>query len=143
MPGLDLTKASKPMPIKYSNSLYSFSDPGFPLKKYIFELVVYFFDGSSKTFFKIENKQSSSIISLEDEIEYKNITNFKINISQIPIDEDNIYYMEGNIDHSYSFYNQNDDILYIEFSKNDIGNTICSCHFIDMNFNSICASPPN
>ena len=51
--------------------------------------------------------------------------------------------MKGSINHDLSNFTQKDENFYIEFSKNNKGNTICSCYFIGIDFNSMFISPPN
>ena len=51
--------------------------------------------------------------------------------------------MDGNLNHDNTSYIQKDDNLFIEFSQNSLGFTVCNCSFIGMDFNKICVSPPN
>lgn len=142
MPELDLTKASNPVPINYTKSCYSFSDPGAPNKNYFFELVLNFNDGYSKTVSKFEKEKCSIIIDVDDRIFYNDIKDFIINVVTIPFDEDTIFTMEGEINHSLSSYIQKNESFYIEFSKNEVGYTNCNCYFIGQNYDSFSISPP-
>jgi hypothetical protein len=143
MPELDLTKASNPLPIKYTRSCYSFSDPGNPSNSFLFELVLNFNDGFSTTINKLEkSSRCECIIDIDDKIFYEDINNFSVYVAKIPFSNENIFNMEGKIDHDLSSYTQKDDSFYIEFSKNDSGFTNCNCYFIGHDYQSLSISPP-
>ena len=101
MPELDLTKASNPVPINYTKSCYSFSDPGAPSKNYFFELVLNFSDGFSKTVSKFEKEKCSIMIDVEDRIFYNDIKDFIINVVTIPFDENSIFTMNCELKFKY------------------------------------------
>lgn len=138
----NLISESKPIPINYSKSCYSFSDPSAPKNKYLFSLELKVKDGSIKKFNKLENNKYSYIIDVEDDITYDNITNFSINVIEIPFNSQS-YSMNGLIDHSSTNFTQKDDNFYIEFSQNNTGVAICTCYFIGVDFNTMFVSPPN
>ena len=138
----NLVSESKPIPINYTKSCYSFSDPTSPKNKYLFSLELKAKDGSVKKFNKLENNKYSYIIDIEDEINYDEITYFSINVIEIPFTSQS-YSMSGSIDHSSTNFTQKDENFYIEFSQNNTGNAICTCYFIGVDFNTMFVSPPN
>ena len=51
-----------PIPIKYSKSWHSFSDPNSQIQKYLFELVIILNSGEKKIFRNLENDKYSNLI---------------------------------------------------------------------------------
>lgn len=133
---------SKPIPINYTKSCYSFSDSIGPKKKYLFSLELTLKNKNIKKFNKLENNKYSYIIDVEDDILFNSIDNFRVNVIEIPFNSQS-YNMYGIISHDLSNFTQKDDSFYIEFSQNNNGNAICTCYFIGVDFNTMFVSPPN
>lgn len=133
---------SKPIPINYTKSCYSFSDSIGPKKKYLFSLELTLKNKNIKKFNKLENNKYSYIIDIEDDILFNSIDNFRVNVIEIPFNSQS-YNMYGIISHDLSNFTQKDDSFYIEFSQNNNGNAICTCYFIGVDFNTMFVSPPN
>ena len=138
----NIISETKPIPINYAKSCYSFSDPSQPKNKYLFSLELKLKDQTVKKFNKLESNKYSYIIDIEDSINYKEIANFNINVIEIPFTSQS-YSMNGIIDHASTNFTQKDDNFYIEFSQNNNGNAVCTCYFIGVDFNTIFVSPPN
>ena len=138
----NLVNETKPIPINYSKSCYSFSDPSGPKKNYLFSLELTLKNGTLRKFNKVENNKYSYIIDIDDEIIYNDITNFNIHVAELPFN-DNTYSMFGKLSHESSTFTQKDENFYIEFSQNNTGITICTCYFIGVDFNTMFVSPPN
>ena len=133
---------TKPIPISYTKSYHGFSEPPNSNNKYLFCLELELNDKSIRNFNKVENRKYSYIIELDDEIKYQNIDSFNIFVSEIPFNG-NSYSMNGKIDHNMSTFTQKDENFYIEFSRNNNKDTICTCYFTGVDFDSIFVSPPN
>tara|TARA_B100000161_G_C33477675_1_gene381020 strand:- start:66 stop:371 length:306 start_codon:yes stop_codon:yes gene_type:complete len=99
-------------------------------------------DKTIKNFNKIEDNKYSYIIDIEDDINYKDIINFNIFVSELPFNGNN-YSMYGIIDQELSTFTQKDENFYVEFSQNNNGTALCTCYFIGVDFNTIFISPPN
>tara|TARA_B100002019_G_C21249257_1_gene590123 strand:- start:1210 stop:1641 length:432 start_codon:yes stop_codon:yes gene_type:complete len=143
MPGSDMTRASVPIPINYTKSCYSFSDSGKPKKRYLFDLVLTLKNRQTKKFTKLEKNLKSTIIDIEDNINYDEISDFVLNFAEIPFDNDNEYTIQGKINHSFSSFHLNSDKFYIEFSQNYSGKTICQSYILDGNLDYILSISPN
>ena len=81
------------------------------------------------------------LINTKDQIKFDEIKTFRINVRKIP--EEMNYQMEGKIIQDQSFYIQQNENLFIEFSQNSNGYTICNCSFVGFDSFKICSSPPN
>ncbi len=138
----NIISETKPIPINYTKSCYSFSDPSAPKNKYLFSLELKLNNGTIKKFNKLENNKYSYIIDVEDEIIYKDIKSFNINVIEIPFTSQS-YSMNGMINHDSTNFTQKDENFYIEFSQNNNGDAICTCYFIGVDFNTMFVSPPN
>lgn len=138
----NLLSDTKPIPISYTKSYHGFSEPPNSNNKYLFCLELELNDKSIRNFNKVEDKKYSYIIELDDEIKYQNINSFNIFVSEIPFNG-NSYSMNGKIDHNMSTFTQKDENFYIEFSRNNNKDTICTCYFTGVDFDSIFVSPPN
>jgi hypothetical protein len=138
----DLRSSPISIPINYQKSNYSFSDPFNPNKKYLFCLNILDKNNEEKKFNKLEKNKYSYLIDIDDDILYSEIDKFHIIVTELSF-PDKVYQMKGSINHDLSNFTQKDENFYIEFSKNNHGNTICSCYFIGIDFNSMFISPPN
>ena len=138
----NLVSETKPIPINYTKSCYSFSDPSGPKKNYLFSLDLTLKNGSLRKFNKLESNKYSYIVDIDDEVKYDDLNNFSVNVTELPA-ADNTYSMFGEICHDSSTFTQKDENFYIEFSQNNNGNAICTCYFIGVDFNTMFISPPN
>lgn len=132
-----------PIPIKYSKSWHSFSDPNNQIQKYLFELVIILNSGEKKIFRNLENDKYSNLIFFKHQIKFSYIKNFTICVSKLPFDMSFNYELEGDINHEQSSYSKKNDDIYIEFSQNSNGFTICNSTFVGMDFSKAYISPPN
>ena len=138
----NIVNETKPIPINYTPSCYSFSDPSRPRKNYLFSLELSLSNGTLRKFNKIENNKYSYIVDIDDEVNYTDIEGFNIHVVELPLNE-NTYSMTGRLSHESSNFTQKDENFYIEFSQNNNGSAICTCYFIGVDFNTMFVSPPN
>ena len=138
----NIVNETKPIPINYTPSCYSFSDPSRPRKNYLFSLELSLSNGTLRKFNKIENNKYSYIVDIDDEVNYTDIEGFNIHVVELPLNE-NTYSMTGRLSHESSNFTQKDENFYIEFSQNNNGSAICTCYFIGIDFNTMFVSPPN
>lgn len=138
----DYNLRSSNIPINYKKNYYSFSDNPPMNKQYLFELTLYF-KNNKKIIRKIEDNKYTTLIDIDDEINYFDIVNYEINVIEICGENNKSFEMFGNIDHYQSNFCQKDDNFYIEFSHNQNNFTHCKCYFIGIDFNTILISPPN
>lgn len=138
----NIVNETKPIPINYTPSCYSFSDPSRPRKNYLFSLELSISNGTLRKFNKIENNKYSYIVDIDDEVNYTDIEGFNIHVVELPFNE-NTYSMTGKLSHESSNFTQKDENFYIEFSQNNNGSAICTCYFIGVDFNTMFVSPPN
>lgn len=125
---------SLPLPIHNKNN-YGYDQP---TNKYIFEL--YINDSNEKCIKKIETKSHSKLIKFNEKFRYIDINTFKINISQVSNNNVIDYNLEGHINHELITCTKSNDNIFIEFTKNNNGFTLCSC---SLKNNNIFLSPPN
>ena len=90
----NLISDTKPIPINYTKSCYSFSDPSTPNKKYLFSLELSFKDGSLRKFNKLETNKYSYIVDIDDEVLYQDIVKFDVCVTELPFTNNN-YSMSG------------------------------------------------
>ena len=138
----NIVNETKPIPINYTPSCYSFSDPSRPRKNYLFSLELSLSNGTLRKFNKIENNKYSYIVDIDDEVNYTDIEGFNIHVVELPFNE-NTYSMTGKLSHESSNFTQKDENFYIEFSQNNNGSAICTCYFTGVDFNTMFVSPPN
>jgi hypothetical protein len=118
-----------PKSITYTKSWHSFSDPNSQIQKLLFELKITT-NNSTKIFRNLESDNHSSLIILKDQIKFSDIQKFTICVSKLPFEIKSIYELEGIINHNQSFYTEKNENLYVEFSQNSNGFTICNCSFL-------------
>ena len=133
---------SQPIPIKYSKNYYGFSNPDNNNNKYLFELVINGQNIGKKYFRNIESTKYSHLITIDHKIQLINIHSFKVSVSIYSSDNPISYDLEGIINNEESCSTQKSEHLYIEFTKNDMGYTLCSCFYTGLDNNKIFASPP-
>ena len=131
------------IPKKYSKSKYSFNVPPSDSSNFYYELEIEFENKEKKMFRKILDKKYADLIKLEDKIKYSDLTNFKVEITKIPNRENRSYVMSDKIDKKLNHFSKKNDDIYIEFSKNNIGYTMCSVYYAGVDFTETFISPPN
>jgi len=139
----EIKTASLPIPIKYSKSWHSFSDPNNQIIKYLFELRITLISDDKKVFRNLESNIHSNLIFLKHKIKFTDIKDFDIIVSKLPFDCSFNYELNGSINQDNTSYSQKNENIYIEFSQNSNGYTICNCSFVGNNFSNIYVSPPN
>lgn len=134
-----VTERSKPIEIPVNR--YSYALPFSNSNKYLFELTLKY-GKKQKIIRKIEEAKTSEILSGKDKINFKKITDFKIKVFVIP--DDNIHDLElnGQIDNELSSFTKTNKKIYIEFIKNPIGYTICTCTVVINHDYGYLISPP-
>ena len=75
----NLISETKPIPINYSKSTYSFSDPSIPKKNYLFCLELTLNNGTLRKFNKLENNKYSYIIDIDINTTYNIKSNVFLN----------------------------------------------------------------
>jgi hypothetical protein len=130
-----LLTRTKPIQIKTKTN-YSFSNNN--NNKYLFELFINGNNIKKKYFKKLECSKFCELINQTNEIKLSNIRDFKIVLTLLHSDPYIYYNMEGVISHDKNFTVYNNDILYIEFSKNINDFANCTCIFLqhDNSFNN-------
>jgi len=134
---------SKPIPINYTKSRYGFRAPPKNTNNNIYELVIFNENKEIKYFKKIINNKYCKLIDFSDKILFSDIKKFTISITTTPYHDNNSLFMEGNVDHKLDSYTKNNSYIYIEFTQNSLGYTICNCYKILTDNNKIFVSPPN
>jgi len=137
----EIKSASLPIPIKYSKSWHSFSDPNNQIQKYLFELHINLKSGEKKIFRNLENNTYSNLIFLTHRIKFSDIQDFNICVSKLPFDYSFNYELDGLINHEQSSYINKNENIYIEFSQNSNGYTICNSRFVGSDYFKISVSP--
>lgn len=140
-----MTERSSPIniPIKHSKSKFSFNVPPSDCTNFFFNLEINLFNGNKKTFKKIVDRKYAQLIDIDDKIYYNDIKNFRATIIKLPARESKEITLNGDINHNVSYFTQNGNDMYIEFSKNSLNIAICSCYYIGVDFSQIFISPPN
>lgn len=128
---------------KYTKSKYSFNMPPSDSSSYFFELEITMNNYKKKTFRKIEKKKYSDLIKLDDKILYSELIKFNIKITKVPSRDNKVFYMEESIDKNLNHFSKKNNDIYIEFSKNNIGHTMCTCYYAGIDFTETFISPPN
>lgn len=131
------------IPKKYTKSNYSFNVPPSDSSKFYYELEIVFEDNKKKMFRKILDKKYADLIELTHKIKYSDLKNFTIEITKIPNRDNRPYIMKDKINKNLNHFSKKSDDIYIEFSKNNIGYTICTCYYAGVDFTETFISPPN
>jgi len=136
----NIINSSNPIPIKNSNSLSNnyLSNNSFD-NIYCFNLKIITNNTKEKQFSCYNTKKYANLIKTSHKIEFDDIKAFEVTLSY----GDNSFYLKGNINNTLSSYIEKNDNLFIEFSQDSFGNTICSCYLLNKNINNLCISPPN
>lgn len=139
---ITLNNRTQPLTIRYSKSMYGFSDSNSNSNRYLFELMINGCFGS-QYFKNIEENKYSYLIRLNHMIKLSDITSYKASLSIFPSDEEDMNFeLEGIINQDESSSTQRSENMYIEFTQNDMGNTMCCCFYTGADRNKIFASPP-
>lgn len=134
---------SKPISINYTKSIYGFSSPFNFNNKYLFDLNIKFTDKTEKRFRRLEEKKKSAIINIDDDVEFKKMESFDLSVTLIPDGIQDSHVMVGKIPHDVTTHIQNDEKLFLEFSQNETGKTICYCYFLGNDIIHYGVTPPN
>lgn len=134
-----VTERSKPIEIPVNK--YSYALPFSNSNKYLFELTLQY-GKKQKIIRKIEESKTSEILSGKDKISFKKITDFKIKVYVIP--DDNVQNLEliGQVNNELTSFTKTNKKIYIEFIKNPIGFTICTCTVVISDNFGYSISPP-
>lgn len=138
----NITPTTSPINIKYAKNYHGFSDSNPNSSKYLFELIIRGNNIGVKYFRKLEDTKYAHMIRLNDTILLNDITSYTAMLSILPSDNDMMFELTGNINTNESSSTQKSKNMYIEFTQNDMGNTMCSCFYTGMDMNKIFASPP-
>ena len=130
---------SEPIPIPTSPSsiCYSLSNSSFD-NMYYFKLIINV-NGIDRIFSNNEFKKYSNLIKNSHKIKFEEINNYKIVVNS----SENIFELDGKINHLNTYYVNNNNNLFIEFTQDSNGYVICNCYFINSDLNQLCISPPN
>jgi len=140
---ITLNNKTNPVPIKYTKNQHGFSDPNNDSCRYLFELIINGQSIGKKYFRNLEENKYCHIIKLSHKIKLCDIQGYKASISIHPSESLTCFEIEGQINQYESSSIQRTDNIYIEFTKNDMGYTMCSCFYTGFDQNKIFASPPN
>jgi hypothetical protein len=134
-----VTERSKPIEIPVNR--YSYALPFSNSNKYLFELTLQY-GKKQKIIRKIEESKTSEILSGKDKISFKKITDFKIKVYVIP--DDNVQNLEliGQVDNDLTSFTKTNKKIYIEFIKNPLGFTVCTCTVVISDNFGYSISPP-
>lgn len=130
------------IPKKYNNNFYGFSDFK-NISQYIFSLIINGNKINNINFKNIEDTKYSHLIKIEDQIKLHDIETYKVSVKILANNITSDFELEGNIIHNQSNSTQRDNNLYIEFTQNENGYTICSCFYTGLDYNKLFVSPPN
>lgn len=134
---------TQPIKILYEKNYHGFSDSNNDTSQYLFELIIETNSSDIKYFRNLENNKYSHLIKLDHRIKLTDIKSYKASLSMIPKKNFDICELEGNINQNESSSTNNQNNLYIEFTKNNSGYTLCSCFYTGSDQYQIFASPPN
>ena len=138
---VNLNNMTQPVSIKYSKNYHGFSDSNTNMQKYLFELIIKG-DFGLRYFKNIEHAKYSHLIKLNDKIKLNEIYSYTASISILPSDNPQNFELDGKINQDESSSTQRSENMYIEFTQNDMGNTMCCCFYTGADNNKIFASPP-
>jgi hypothetical protein len=140
---ITLNNKTQPISINYFKNFHGFSDPSDSTSKYLFELVINGKKIGKKYFRNLEEIKYSHLIKTTHKILLESIESYKASVSILPGDNPISHELEGQINQEESSSTQRSNNMYIEFTKNDMGYTLCSCFYTGLDYNNIFASPPN
>ena len=140
---INLNNKSKPISIKCSKNCYEFSDFNNNIPQYFFELTINGKNIGKKYFKNIEKIKYSHLIKLDHKIILENIDSYELYVKIYQNGVNNIYKLTGNINQHQSSSTSRSNELYIEFTKNSSGYTVCSCFYIGLDQYKMFVSPPN
>lgn len=104
---------------------------------YYFKLIINV-NGKDKIFFNNESKKYSNLINHFHKIKFSELNYFKIIVHSL----ENTFKLEGDINHSNSYYVNKSDNLFIEFTQDYNNYVNCTCYFINSDLSMLCISPP-
>lgn len=123
--------------INYNNFFYE-------SPQYIFTLELVLYNECKHIIIKnIEHTKYSHLIKLDNQIKLDYIKSYYVSVKII---SNNIIYdfeLEGNIIHKQTTSTNRNNNLYIEFTQNKNGYTLCSCFYTGLDYDKLFVSPPN
>jgi hypothetical protein len=152
-----INESSNPIVIPYEKNTYGYSNPSRNKPQYSFELKVEGHIFGTKYFKKIEEYKYTELINFDHKIKLSELDTYELtlilidfnscqeNIQQIqPIQPiETVFKLTGNISKDTTHSTQHNNNLYIEFTKNSAGYTLCTCFYTRLANNKIFISPPN
>ena len=138
----DSTSSPINIPKKVTKSKFSFNEPPSDASHYYFELEIEI-NGEKKTFKKIEDKKYTLFFDVDQNIRYNDINDFKVTIAKFPNSDFIPTVLKGKIQQELNSYSLKENNIYIEFTQNDMGFTMCNCYYAGIDFTQMFISPPN
>ena len=126
------------IPTLPKNTSYRLTNDSFD-KLYCFDLTIITKNNICKSFSCYNTKEYANLIKTYHKIEFDNLDKYEINV----IYGDISFKLKGQINNNMSSYIDKNDNLFIEFSQDAFGHTVCTCYFLKKNINCLCISPPN
>lgn len=114
---------TKSLPNTYAHSIT-------PTIRYLFELKLSLKE-EIKMIKKIESHNESNLLSLEDNIDYRDVEKFRLTVLKLTGEKMKNFNLEGKIDQKKKHSSFTNDDLYIEFCQNDLGKCICKSYFLN------------
>lgn len=105
---------------------------------YLYDLKIITKNGE-KRFSYTESKKYVNLIQLNDKLYYNDLEEYELIVNY----KDTYYSLFGKINNNLSYNTNNNNNLFIEFSHDNSGYTICTCYFLNKDINILCISPPN
>jgi len=130
------------IPIKYKNNNHGFSDFN-NISQYIFSLTINSKNINNMIFKNIENNKYSHLIKLDNQIKLSDIESYKVSVKVLSSNIIFDFELEGEILHTQSSSTERNSDLYIEFTQNENGYTLCTCFYTGLDYNKLFVSPPN
>ena len=132
--------STKPIliPTLTKDTSYTLSSDSFD-KIYCFDLKITTKNNNCKSFSCYNTKEYANLIKTYHKIEFDDLDKYEINVIYC----DTSFKLKGEINNNMSSYIDKNDNLFIEFSQDAFGHTVCTCYFLKKNINCLCISPPN
>lgn len=131
-------------PINIYNSKIGIHNPYFDSTEYIYQLDIFFKDGSKQTFNKVTNKKYTKLIKFCDNLSLKTISHFTLLVTKgISILQQQFTIEGAIIIDDYEDYTFKTDELYVEFTLNDLNLIDVCCYVKDVDDTRLFITPPN
>lgn len=105
---------------------------------YLYDLTITTKNGQ-KRFSYSESKKQVNLIQLNDKLYYNDLEEYELIVKY----KDDYYTLCGTFNNNLSYNTNNNNNLFIEFSHDNSGYTVCICYFLNKDINILCISPPN